>query len=102
MTTLHVQLCLQHGTLSVGQTCFVQLDNKRSLCMQVEVHCHFRNERVIDWCKKESIHVTAYAPLSSPQTMSSQNKTVPNLLKVWGSHIGLVQRMVYSTKLKYM
>jgi len=50
--------------------------------MQVEVHCHFRNERVIAWCKKEGIHVTAYAPLSSPQTMSSMKKTVPNLLQV--------------------
>ncbi|DBA71946.1 hypothetical protein WJX79_005585 [Trebouxia sp. C0005] len=48
---------------------------------QVEVHCHFRNERVIAWCKKEGIHVTAYAPLSSPQTMSSMKKTVPNLLQ---------------------
>ncbi|DBA83612.1 TPA: hypothetical protein ACH3X1_006179 [Trebouxia sp. C0004] len=48
---------------------------------QVEVHCHFRNERVIAWCKKEGIHVTAYAPLSSPQTMTSMKKTVPNLLQ---------------------
>lgn len=53
--------------------------------LQVEVHVNFRNERTIDWCKKEGIHVTAYAPLSSPQTMSSQKKSVPNLLEV--SHV---------------
>ncbi|KAL3138766.1 hypothetical protein ABBQ32_005611 [Trebouxia sp. C0010 RCD-2024] len=48
---------------------------------QVEVHLNFRNDRTIDWCKQHGIHVTAYAPLSSPQTMSSQKKSVPNLLK---------------------
>lgn len=53
--------------------------------VQVEVHINFRNERTIDWCTKEGIHVTAYAPLSSPQTMSSQKKSVPNLLEV--SHV---------------
>ena len=53
--------------------------------LQVEVHPNFRNERTIDWCKQEGIHVTAYAPLSSPQTMSSQKKSVPNLLEV--SHV---------------
>lgn len=53
--------------------------------LQVEVHVNFRNERTIDWCKKEGIHVTAYAPLSSPQTMSAQKKSVPNLLEV--SHV---------------
>jgi len=30
--------------------------------------------------------VTAYAPLSSPQTMSSMKKTVPNLLQVIHQH----------------
>lgn len=48
---------------------------------QVEVHCHWRNDRTIEWCKNEGIHVTAYAPLSSPQTMSLEKKDVPNLLK---------------------
>lgn len=50
--------------------------------LQVEVHCHWRNDRTIDWCKQEGIHVTAYAPLSSPQTMRKEGKDVPNLLKV--------------------
>jgi len=50
--------------------------------VQVEVHCHWRNDRTVEWCKKEGIHVTAYAPLSSPQTMSLEHKDVPNLLKV--------------------
>ena len=49
---------------------------------QVEVHCHFRNQPVIDWCKQEGIHVTAYAPLSSPSTVSKMGKDLPNLLKV--------------------
>lgn len=51
-------------------------------CAQVEVHCHWRNDRTVDWCKQEGIHVTAYAPLSSPQTMRKEGKDVPNLLKV--------------------
>ena len=59
--------------------------SKVAAMSQVEVHPNFRNERTIDWCNQEGIHVTAYAPLSSPQTMSSQKKSVPNLLKV--SHI---------------
>ena len=59
--------------------------SKNAAMLQVEVHPNFRNDRTIDWCKQEGIHVTAYAPLSSPQTMSSQKKSVPNLLEV--SHL---------------
>ena len=52
------------------------------MAVQVEVHCHWRNDRTIDWCRDAGIHVTAYAPLSSPQTMHQEGKDVPNLLKV--------------------
>ncbi|KAL0043687.1 hypothetical protein WJX82_010965 [Trebouxia sp. C0006] len=52
----------------------------RPAVKQVEVHCHWRNDRTVDWCKKEGIHVTACAPLSSPQTMSLEHKDIPNLL----------------------
>lgn len=48
---------------------------------QVEVHPHFRNDRLLEWHQKQGIHVTAYAPLSSPGTMASAGKKVPNLLK---------------------
>ena len=48
--------------------------------LQVEVHCHFKNDRVVQWCEQAGIHVTAYAPLSSPQSMA--NSDVPNLLLV--------------------
>ena len=48
--------------------------------LQVEVHCHFKNDRVVQWCEQAGIHVTAYAPLSSPQSMANSN--VPNLLLV--------------------
>lgn len=59
------------------------IQHKQQICgVQVEVHCHFRNQRVIDWCKQEGIHVTAYAPLSSPSTVSKMGKDLPNLLKV--------------------
>ncbi|DBA97028.1 TPA: hypothetical protein ACH3X3_012909 [Trebouxia sp. C0006] len=54
----------------------------RPAVKQVEVHCHWRNDRTVDWCKKEGIHVTACAPLSSPQTMSLEHKDIPNLLTV--------------------
>ena len=46
------------------------------------MHCHFRNDRVVQWCTQAGIHVTAYAPLSSPQTMQLEGMDNPNLLKV--------------------
>ncbi|KAK9813466.1 hypothetical protein WJX73_000483 [Symbiochloris irregularis] len=47
---------------------------------QVEVHPYFRNDRVYKYCRDHDIHVTAYAPMSSPATMKSQGNDVPNLL----------------------
>ncbi|KAK9866609.1 hypothetical protein WJX84_000733 [Apatococcus fuscideae] len=44
---------------------------------QVEIHPHWRNDRTIKFCKEKGIHVTAYAPLSSPANMDS----FPNDLK---------------------
>eukprot|EP00891_Asterochloris_glomerata_P001644 jgi/Astpho2/1644/e_gw1.00032.82.1_t len=51
---------------------------------QVEVHPHFRNERLRQWCTEQNIHVTAYGPLSSPGTMLSMGKSLPNLMRVKG------------------
>ena len=52
------------------------------LCVQVEIHPFFRNDRVVEWCKEQGIHVTGYAPLSSPQTMKKDGRDMPNLLQV--------------------
>ena len=49
---------------------------------QVEMHPNWRNERVLQYCKQKNIHVTAYAPMSSPGTMAKSGRKVPNLQKV--------------------
>lgn len=46
------------------------------------MHPHFRNERLRQWCTEQNIHVTAYGPLSSPGTMLSMGKSLPNLMRV--------------------
>jgi len=50
--------------------------------VQVEMHAHWRNDRLLKWCNQQGIHVSAYAPLSSPQTMEGMGKDVPNLMEV--------------------
>lgn len=34
--------------------------------VQVELHLHFQQNELYDFCKKENITLTAYAPLGSP------------------------------------
>ena len=51
-------------------------------CVQVEMHAHWRNDRVLKWCDQQGIHVSAYAPLSSPVSMANMEKDVPNLMEV--------------------
>lgn len=50
---------------------------------QVESHPQFRNDHVVEACTAKGIHVTAYAPLSSPGQMESMGiaDKVPNLLQ---------------------
>lgn len=71
---------------------------------QVEVHPHWRNDRTIQFCKDKNIHVTAYAPLSSPGNMgqfpndlqhpavlevaNSAGKTPAQVLLRWGLQHG--------------
>ncbi len=50
--------------------------------VQVEVHPHWRNQRLLDFCKDKGIHVTAYGPLTSPGNMAGK---FPILLKVRSS-----------------
>lgn len=50
--------------------------------LQVEMHAHWRNDRLMKWCNQQGIHVSAYGPLSSPQTMQGMGKDVPNLMEV--------------------
>ena len=57
--------------------------------LQIDVHPRWRNDRVVDWCMKNKIHVTAYAPMSSPGVVASKGKDIPNLLKVGVVHASL-------------
>ena len=34
--------------------------------MQVEIHPHWRNDELREYCASESIHVSAYCPLGEP------------------------------------
>ena len=47
---------------------------------QVEVHPYHRNDALIAWCKQHDIHVTAYAPLGSPDSESIFPRKFPDVL----------------------
>ena len=55
------------------------------LWTQVEMHAHWNNDRLLKSCNQQALHVSAYAPLSSPQTMEGMgklDKEVPNEMQV--------------------
>eukprot|EP00210_Caulerpa_lentillifera_P001169 g1125.t1 len=35
---------------------------------QIEIHPLFRNDALVNWCKEQDIHVTAYSPLGTPDS----------------------------------
>ena len=39
---------------------------------QVEVHPYFRNDDLIEWCRRHGIHVSAYCPLGTPSSSAKQ------------------------------
>lgn len=45
------------------------------------MHARWRNDRVLEWCSNQGIHVTAYAPMSSPQMADSMDKGHLHLLE---------------------
>jgi alcohol dehydrogenase (NADP+) len=50
-----------------------------SVC-QVEIHPYHRNDALINWCKDNKIHVTAFSPLGSPDSESIFPRKVPAVL----------------------
>lgn len=49
---------------------------------QIEIHPYFRNDSVIQFCKENEIHVTAYSPLGgAPETEGLVKKNLPKLLE---------------------
>jgi len=40
----------------------------RSIFVQVEIHPHWRNDELREYCESEKIHVSAYCPLGTPST----------------------------------
>ena len=64
----------------------LQAELKKISGVQIEMHAHWKNARVLKWCNQQGIHVSAYGPLSSPATMASMEKDVPNLMEVASLH----------------
>lgn len=50
------------------------------LARQVEVHPYHRNDALLAFCAQHSIHVTAYAPLGSPDSASIFPRKKPLVL----------------------
>ena len=48
--------------------------------LQVEVHPYHRNDALLAFCAQHSIHVTAYAPLGSPDSASIFPRKKPLVL----------------------
>ena len=48
---------------------------------QVECHPYFRNEAMLEWCKANNIHMTAYSPLGSPDSASMFRRKAPLLMQ---------------------
>jgi diketogulonate reductase-like aldo/keto reductase len=45
------------------------------LLSQVESHPYFRNAALVSFCKLHGIHVTAYAPLGSPDSAAIMGRS---------------------------
>lgn len=56
---------------------------------QIEAHVYFQNKELIEFCRKNEIQVSAFAPLATPRVCSPEyllkdNETVQNLAKKHG------------------
>jgi hypothetical protein len=47
----------------------------------VEAHPYWRNQALLDYCRRQGVHVTAYSPLGSPDSAAVFNKPVPQLMR---------------------
>jgi diketogulonate reductase-like aldo/keto reductase len=47
--------------------------------LQVEMHPGWRNDKILDFCKRHHIHVTAYSPLGSQATDELHDPTVTQI-----------------------
>jgi diketogulonate reductase-like aldo/keto reductase len=37
-------------------------------CPQVEAHPYWNNNKLVQWCQANGVHLTAYSPLGSPDS----------------------------------
>lgn len=52
-----------------------------SCALQIERHPYFRNDKTVEWCEANDIHVSAYSPLGSPDSkLLMKRKLDVNLL----------------------
>jgi hypothetical protein len=52
----------------------------RAPCLQVEAHPYWRNQALLDYCRRQGVHVTAYSPLGSPDSASIMKRRHTPLL----------------------
>lgn len=51
-----------------------------SVC-QVEIHPYWRQERLLEFCETNGVHVTAYSPLGSPDSAAMFGRDAPALMR---------------------
>eukprot|EP01025_Chloroclados_australasicus_P004872 TRINITY_DN1131_c0_g1_i6.p4 TRINITY_DN1131_c0_g1~~TRINITY_DN1131_c0_g1_i6.p4 ORF type:complete len:184 (+),score=22.23 TRINITY_DN1131_c0_g1_i6:437-988(+) len=75
--------CIGVSNFSIGflQRIFKVAKVLPQIC-QIECHPYLRNEKLIDFCKSHGIHVTAYSPIGSPDSVEIfQRQNQPVLME---------------------
>ncbi|GMP86027.1 hypothetical protein CsSME_00038977 [Camellia sinensis var. sinensis] len=68
----------------------------------MEMHPGWRNDKMLDFCKKNGIHVTAYSPLGSQDGAKKLNRTPGQVLVRWAIQRGtsVIPKSSYPDRIK--